>query len=153
MEEALFLTKFAASVTIVHRRNRFRASRIMADRALSHPKIDVLWNTTVDKILGDDQVRGVILSEVGGSHREHRTDGVFIAIGHTPNTQIFRNQIRLDPEGYISLAGPTTMTDVEGVFAAGDVADRVYRQAVTAAGAGCAAAIDAERWLEAKHEG
>ena len=152
MEEALFLTKFASRVTIVHRRDEFRASRIMAGRALAHDKIDVLWNTTTEAILGESSVTGVVLRDVvGGATREHATDGVFVAIGHVPNTDLFKGQIDLDPQGYIVLPGPGTATNIEGVFASGDVADRVYRQAVTAAGTGCAAAIDAERWLEASH--
>ena len=150
MEEALFLTKFASRVTIVHRRDRFRASRIMAGRALANEKIDVLWNTTVEEILGESTVTGVTLQDtISGETREHPIDGVFIAIGHVPNTDLFRGQIDLDEQGYIELPGRSTMTNVEGVFASGDVVDKVYRQAVTAAGTGCAAAIDAERWLEA----
>ena len=150
MEEALFLTKFASSVTIVHRRDRFRASRIMAGRALAHEKIDVLWNTTVEEVLGESTVTGVTLRDViSGETREHPIEGVFIAIGHVPNTELFRGQIDLDEQGYIRLPGRSTMTNVAGVFASGDVVDKVYRQAVTAAGTGCAAAIDAERWLEA----
>lgn len=152
MEEALFLTKFAAKVTIVHRRDEFRASRIMAKRALEHEKIEVMWNTTVEEVLGDTEVIGVVLKDTQtGETTEHKTDGVFIAIGHIPNTALFEGVIELDEKGYIALPGSGTMTNVEGVFAAGDVADTVYRQAVTAAGTGCAAAIDAERWLEEAH--
>ena len=152
MEESLFLTKFAARVTIVHRRDQFRASRIMANRALANEKIDVLWDTTVEEILGRDSVSGVILRDVKtGRTREHATDGVFVAIGHDPNTGLFKGQLELDPQGYVVVPGPGTATSVEGVFASGDVADTVYRQAVTAAGTGCAAAIDAERWLESQH--
>ena len=152
MEEALFLTKFAAKVTIVHRRDEFRASRIMAKRALDHEKIEVMWNTTVEEVLGDTEVIGVVLKDTQtGETTEHKTDGVFIAIGHVPNTSLFDGVIDLDEKGYIELPGSGTMTNVEGVFAAGDVADTVYRQAVTAAGTGCAAAIDAERWLEEAH--
>ena len=151
MEESLFLTKFASSVTIVHRRDRFRASRIMAGRALDNDKIRVLWNTTVEEIVGESMVTGVVLRDVQtGATRRHAIDGVFIAIGHVPNTQLFSGQIDLDEQGYIRLPGASTVTSVEGVFASGDVADKVYRQAVTAAGTGCAAAIDAERWLEAR---
>ena len=153
MEESLFLTKFASRVTIVHRRDQFRASRIMANRALSNPKIDVLWDTTVEEVLGEQKVTGVVLRDVKtGETRNHRIDGVFIAIGHDPNTELFKGQLDLDRQGYILLPGPGTMTGVEGVFAAGDVADTVYRQAVTAAGTGSAAAIDAERWLESQHD-
>ena len=149
MEEALFLTKFASKVTIVHRRDEFRASRIMANRALEHDKIDVIWNATVDEVLGDTGVSGVVLRDtVTDETREVSTDGVFIAIGHVPNTALFTDKISLDEKGYIDLPGSSTATNIEGVFAAGDVADTVYRQAVTAAGTGSAAAIDAERWLE-----
>ncbi len=148
MEEAMFLTKFASKVTIVHRRDEFRASPIMADRARSNPKIDVIWNTVVEEILGDDAVTGVRLRDVvTEERRELATDGVFMAIGHTPNTALFDGQIDLE-NGYIVVHEPRTFTSVEGVFAAGDVTDTIYRQAVTAAGQGCKAAIDAERFLE-----
>lgn len=154
MEEALFLTKFASKVTIVHRRDRFRASRIMANRALAHEKIDVLWNTTLEEVLGETSVTGVVLRDTGsGETRRLPIGGVFIAIGHDPNTELFRGLLDLDPQGYILVRDrPSTMTSVEGVFACGDAVDTVYRQAVTAAGTGCAAAIDAERWLEARSE-
>lgn len=153
MEESLFLTKFASKVTIVHRRDQFRASRIMANRALANEKIEVLWNTTVEEILGSDSVGGVLLKDVHtGDTKQHPVDGVFVAIGHVPNTSLFVGQLELDRSGYVVLPGPGTMTNVNGVFAAGDVADTVYRQAVTAAGTGCAAAIDAERWLEESRE-
>ena len=149
MEEALFLTKFASKVTIVHRRDEFRASRIMATRALQHEKIDVIWNATVDEVLGDTGVTGVVLRDtVTDKTRQVETDGVFIAIGHVPNTSLFEGKVTLDAKGYVDLEGPGTATNIDGVFAAGDVADTVYRQAVTAAGTGCSAAIDAERWLE-----
>jgi thioredoxin reductase (NADPH) len=151
MEEALFLTKFASKVTIVHRRDEFRASKIMQERVLANPKIDVIWNTTVSEILGDTAVAGVILKDTNdGAMREFSTDGVFMAIGHDPNTDLFKGQLELDDDGYVRVAEPRTHTDVEGVFAAGDVTDRIYRQAVTAAGQGCKAAIDAERLLEAE---
>ncbi len=148
MEEALFLTKFASKVTVVHRRDEFRASRIMADRVLEHPKVEVLWNTSVSEVLGEDSVTGVTLTDTGtGETRAFATDGVFVAIGHKPNTGIFAGQLALDETGYVVIDDKTTATSVEGVFAAGDVADHVYRQAITAAGTGCQAAIDAERWL------
>ena len=149
MEEALFLAKFASTVTIVHRRDEFRASKIMAQRALDHPKISVLWNSEVEEVLGDAGVSGAGLRDVTtGETTTVDADGLFVAIGHRPNTDIFAGQLELDPIGYIVLRGDgSTATSVGGVFAAGDVADPVYRQAVTAAGSGCAAAIDAERWL------
>ena len=149
MEEALFLTKFASKVTIVHRRDEFRASRIMATRAIEHKKIEVVWNATVDEVLGESGVTGVILRDtITDETTQVATDGVFVAIGHVPNTTLFEGKLDLDQKGYIDLPGPGTMTNVEGVFVSGDVADTVYRQAVTAAGTGCAAAIDAARWLE-----
>jgi thioredoxin reductase (NADPH) len=149
MEEALFLTKFASKVTIVHRRDEFRASKIMAVRALEHDKIDVLWNTIVTEIHGEDTVTGVTLEDtVTGESRHFDTDGVFVAIGHKPTTDIFAGQLDMKDTGYLIVGqNGGTRTSVEGVFAAGDVADHVYRQAVTAAGTGCMAAIDAERWL------
>jgi len=152
MEEALFLTKFASQVTIVHRRDEFRASKIMANRALEHPKIDVIWNAVVTEIHGEDGVTGVTLEDtITKETRLVETDGVFVAIGHTPNTKLFEGQLELDPNGYVVLAdGVSTRTSVEGVFAAGDVADSYYRQAITAAGTGSRAAIDAERWLAAR---
>jgi len=149
MEESLFLTKFASKVTIVHRRDEFRASKIMAARALEHEKIDVLWNTIVTEIHGEDKVTGITLEDtITGESREFSTDGVFMAIGHKPTTDLFVGQLEMNETGYL-IAGRDggTRTSVEGVFAAGDVADHVYRQAVTAAGTGCMAAIDAERWL------
>jgi thioredoxin reductase (NADPH) len=154
MEEATFLTKFASKVTIVHRRHEFRASAIMAERALSNPKIEVIWNSVVEEVLGDDAVTGVRLRNVETDDvSELRTDGVFMAIGHDPNTSLFRGQLELDDAGYVKVAEPRTATDVDGVFAAGDVTDRIYRQAVTAAGQGCKAAIDAERFLEDASDG
>ena len=150
MEEATFLTKFASKVTIVHRRDEFRASAIMAERALGNPKIEIIWNSVVEEILGDDAVTGVKLRNLQTDEMtELRTDGVFMAIGHDPNTSLFRGKLELDDDGYVKVAEPRTATNVEGVFAAGDVTDRIYRQAVTAAGQGCKAAIDAERFLEA----
>jgi thioredoxin reductase (NADPH) len=148
MEEALVLTKFATKVTIIHRRDQFRASKIMADRALRHGKIDVLWNTTVVDVLGDGSVSGLRLKDgKTGQERDVRIDGIFVAIGHHPNTELFRGQIELDEKGYVVLKRHT-MTSVEGVFAAGDVHDTRYRQAVTAAGWGCMAAMDAEKFVE-----
>jgi thioredoxin reductase (NADPH) len=153
MEEALFLTKFATKVTIVHRRDEFRASNIMADRALGHPKVAVIWDTVVDEVLGDGAVRAVRLRNLKTSEqREFRTDGLFVAIGHRPNTELFIDQLQLQ-DGYIVVDEPRTNTSVEGVFAAGDVVDTIYRQAVTAAGMGCKAAMDAERFLEAEAHG
>jgi thioredoxin reductase (NADPH) len=149
MEEAIFLTKFASLVTIVHRRNEFRASKIMAQRAVEHPKIEVLWQSEVQEVLGDDLVTGVVIkSVVTGEESEMKTDGLFVAVGHDPNTKLFTDQLDLDHAGYVLVEAPTTRTSVEGVFAAGDVVDHVYQQAVTAAGMGSAAALDAERWLE-----
>ncbi|MBT8216792.1 MAG: thioredoxin-disulfide reductase [Acidimicrobiia bacterium] len=148
MEEALFLAKFATKVTIIHRRDEFRASKIMARRALEHDKIEVIWDTEVIDVLGENQVEGLTLRHATtGETSDFKTDGLFLAIGHTPNTELFRDQLEVDDVGYILLRGPGTMTSVEGVFAAGDVADSTYRQAVSAAGTGCMAAIDAERWL------
>jgi thioredoxin reductase (NADPH) len=147
MEEATFLTKFASKVTIVHRRDEFRASHIMIDRALNDPKIEVRWNATVEEVLGEGAVTGAKLKDtVTGEVDEIATDGVFVAIGHTPNTTLFEGQLDLD-DGYIPVQEPRTLTSEPGVFAAGDVVDRIYRQAVTAAGMGCKAAIDAERFL------
>jgi len=148
MEEAMFLTKFASKVTIVHRRDAFRASKVMQDRVFANEKIEVLWKTVLDEILGEDAVVGVIARDVeSGETREIATDGVFMAIGHDPTTTLFRDSLALDAQGYLVVEEPTTATSVPGVFAAGDVTDHTYRQAVTAAGQGCKAAIDAERFL------
>jgi thioredoxin reductase (NADPH) len=154
VEEATYLTKFASSVHMVHRRAELRASKIMADRALTNPKITMKWNRVLDEVLGNDQhgVTGARLkSTVDGSKEDVQVGGVFLAIGHTPNTDFLEGQLALDAKGYIALTTPQrTLTSVEGVFAAGDVADSYYRQAVTAAGTGCMAALDAERWLAEK---
>lgn len=149
MEEALFLTKFASKVTVVHRRDEFRASKIMAQRVLDHDKIEVIWNTVLKEIHGDSTVEKVTLEDtVTGEQRELAANGVFVAIGHKPNTELFAADVELDANGYVvNSSDGSTRTNVEGVFAAGDVADHIYRQAVTAAGTGCMAAIDAERWL------
>ena len=150
MEEATFLTKFASKVTIIHRRDEFRASPIMAQRALDNPKIEVIWDSVVEEILGDDAVTGVRVRNVQTDEvSDFATDGVFMGIGHTPNTSLFEGQLVL-ADGYVKVAEPRTTTSVPGVFAAGDVTDTIYRQAVTAAGQGCKAAIDAERMLEAE---
>jgi thioredoxin reductase (NADPH) len=148
MEEALFLTRYASDITLVHRRDQFRASKIMRDRVRQHPKITIRFNTVVDDILGQDGVEGVVLRDVHtGATETLPVQGVFVAIGHEPNTAVFRDFLHMDPVGYL-IPREQTMTNVPGVFAAGDVADHRYRQAVTAAGDGCRAAIDAERWLE-----
>jgi thioredoxin reductase (NADPH) len=148
MEESLFLTKFASHVTVVHRRDEFRASKIMAGRVLEHPKVSVRWSTVVEEILGDSTVTGVRLRNLSDESTETlETDGVFIAIGHDPNTSLFKGQLELDDLGYLKTYG-STVSSVPGVFGAGDVVDHTYRQAVTAAGMGCQAAIDAERWLD-----
>ena len=150
-EEAIFLTKFASKVTIVHRRDEFRASKIMADRVLNNEKIDIMWNSAVEDIHGakDTGVTGVKIKDtISGELRDVSCDGIFMAIGHVPNTNIFKGQIDLDEKGYISTQPDTTNTNVSGVFACGDVQDQIYRQAITAAGTGCMSAIDAERWLE-----
>ncbi|MFQ5509731.1 MAG: thioredoxin-disulfide reductase [Leptospirillia bacterium] len=149
MEEAMFLTRFATSVGIVHRRDELRASKFMADKAQANEKIHFHWNSAVDEILGDAHVTGVRLKDtVTGDTREVATDGVFMGIGHTPNTSVFEGQLEMLDSGYLVTKNGSTATSVEGVFAAGDVADPVYRQAISAAGTGCMAALDAERFLE-----
>jgi thioredoxin reductase (NADPH) len=149
MEEAIFLTKFAESVTIIHRRDEFRASKIMTERALNNPKIKVAWNTVVDEIVGVDGKVGAVKVHdvVTGDSRTLDVTGLFVAIGHDPRSELFRDQIELDESGYVVVEGRTTKTSLPGVFAAGDLVDHTYRQAITAAGSGCAAALDAERWL------
>ena len=152
MEEATFLTRFARSVTVIHRRDALRASKIMQDRAFANPKISFAWDSEVSEILGDDRVSGVRIRNVKtGEERALAVTGVFVAIGHDPRSELFSGQLATDPEGYLIVDQPSTRTAIDGVFAAGDVVDHTYRQAVTAAGTGCAAALDAERWL-ADHE-
>ena len=150
MEEALFLTKFAKKVYVIHRRDQFRASQIMQDRVLNHEKIEVVWNSTVEKINGEGAVSSILIKDtIDSSEKDLNLDGVFVAIGHDPNVGFLDGFIELDDKGYIKTGFTTeTSTSVPGVFAAGDVADSIYRQAITAAGTGCQAAIDAERWLE-----
>jgi thioredoxin reductase (NADPH) len=150
MEEALFLTRFATKVTVVHRRKELRASKIMQDRAFANPKIDFIWDSVVDEICGNSTVSSVRLRNlVTGSVDQLAVGGVFVAIGHIPNSQLFLGQLEADEQGYLEVAEGSTATKVSGVFACGDVVDHHYRQAVTAAGTGCMAAMDAERWLEA----
>jgi thioredoxin reductase (NADPH) len=152
IEEATFLTKFAEKVTVIHRRDELRASKIMQDRAFANPKIEFLWNHTVTDILGTDSVAGVeVTNTVDGSVSALDVTGVFVAIGHRPNTDLFRGVLEMEPDtGYLITRPDSSYTNVEGVFACGDVQDHTYRQAITAAGSGCMAAIDAERWLEAQ---
>ncbi len=148
LEEALFLTRFSPKVTVIHRRDALRASKIMQARALEHEKLEFAWNSVVDEVLGDEFVTGVRVRDVeSGEKHEIPVEALFIAIGHQPNTSLFEKELQLDPAGYVKVEPGTTRTSIEGVFACGDVADPVYRQAVTAAGTGCMAAIDAERWL------
>jgi len=154
MEEATFLTRFARSVTIVHRRDEFRASRIMLERAQANDKIRFITNTTVVAVDGDTTVTGVRLhNTVTGEKTTLAVTGLFVAIGHEPRSTLVRDVLDVDPDGYVLVPGGSTATSLDGVFAAGDLVDRTYRQAITAAGSGCAAAIDAERWLaEANHD-
>jgi thioredoxin reductase (NADPH) len=151
MEEALFLTRFATEVLVVHRRSELRASKIMQERARQHPRIRFAWNSVVEEVLGSEFVTGVRLRDVvTGATRELAVEALFVAIGHQPNTELVRGQLELDPVGYIKVESGTTRTSVDGVFACGDAMDPTYRQAVTAAGTGCMAAMDAERWLAAR---
>lgn len=148
MEEALFLTRFAKKVWVIHRRQEFRASKIMAERVLQHEKIEVLWNSELKEVCGDSLVKSIkVFNNQTNETNEMPMDGVFIAIGHKPNTDIFKGQLDMNDVGYLDTKDKSTYTSVNGVFAAGDVQDHVYRQAITAAGTGCMAAIDAERWL------
>ena len=152
LEEAVFLTKFASKVTVVHRRDQLRASKIMQQRAFANPKIEFSWNAEVIEILGDNRVSGIALRDTtNGNEQELPVTGLFIAIGHVPNTDLFEGQLDMDDQRYLVTAADRSTTNVEGVFACGDAQDRRYRQAVTAAGSGCMAAIDAERWLESRH--
>ncbi len=150
VEEATFLTRFASKVTLIHRRDELRASKIMANRALSNDKIEFAWNSSVDQILGDDRLEGVILKNTTtGETRRLDVTGLFVAIGHDPRSELIGGQVSLDAEGYVLVQDGSTRTNLPGVFAAGDLVDHIYRQAVTAAGSGCAAALDAERYLTA----
>ncbi|MFZ4622223.1 MAG: thioredoxin-disulfide reductase [Bacteroidota bacterium] len=157
MEEASFLTKFASKLTLIHRRDEFRASKVMQDRVLNNPKVSVEWNTTVEEVLGTvendkKKMTGLRLKNLKtGEVKDVKADGLFLAIGHKPNTEIFKGILDMHENGYLKVQAGSTKTNIEGVFAAGDVADQYYRQAITAAGSGCMAAIDAERWL-AEHE-
>ena len=154
MEEATFLTRFAESVTIVHRRDEFRASKIMAQRALSDPKISVRWNSVISEVLGKDgKVSGVVLRDTRtGDQSTLDVTGVFVAIGHDPRSELYRGQVELDESGYVLVEAPSARTNLPGVFAAGDLVDHVYQQAITAAGTGCTAALDAERYLASLHD-
>jgi thioredoxin reductase (NADPH) len=153
MEEATFLTRFARSVTIVHRRDALRASKIMQDRATSNPKIQFAWNSEVVEMIGEDRITGLRLRDVlSGEERVLPVTGIFVAIGHDPRSELFRGQLATDDDGYLLVEQPSSRTAIPGVFAAGDVVDRHYRQAVTAAGTGCVAALDAERWLAEEDE-
>ena len=154
VEEAIFLTKFASKVYLVHRRDELRASKIMTERATSHPKIAIIWNHVLVSVGGDQVVKSVTLEDTQTKEQMTRdAGGVFFAIGHTPNTTFLKNQVELHSNGYIKVLAGTSKTNIEGVFAAGDVQDHVYRQAVTAAGSGCMAALDAEKWLSEKGHG
>ncbi len=153
LEEAIFLTKFASKVSIIHRRDELRASKIMQQRAFNNPKIEFIWNSTVEEIIGEEKVEGVILSNTVTSEKKSLpVTGLFIAIGHRPNTDLFIDQLQMDENGYLITGADSSITNVEGVFACGDVQDHTYRQAITAAGSGCMAALDAERWLENFHD-
>ncbi|MCE1175301.1 MAG: thioredoxin-disulfide reductase [Propionibacteriales bacterium] len=150
LEEATFLTRFAKSVTLIHRRDELRGSKIMIDRALADPKITVAWNSKITGLTGDQAITGAVLVDtVTGATRELPIQGLFVAIGHDPRSELFTGQVELDEAGYVTVASPSTRTNLDGVFACGDLVDHSYRQAITAAGSGCAAALDAERFLAA----
>jgi thioredoxin reductase (NADPH) len=152
VEEATFLTKFASKVTLIHRRDKLRASKIMQDRAMKNERISFQWNSALEEVLGGDVVTGIRVRNVQTNRTEEiPLSGVFVAIGHTPNTRLFKGQIDMDEQGYIRALPYRSTTNIPGVFVAGDVQDSHYRQAITAAGSGCMAAIDAERYLEASH--
>jgi thioredoxin reductase (NADPH) len=155
IEEATFLSRFASKVTLIHRRDELRASKIMQDRAFADPKIEFAWNSAVETIHGDDKLTGLTLVDtVTGEKRELEATGLFIAIGHDPRSELLPGQVRLDDEGYVLVDAPSTRTNLPGVFACGDLVDHTYRQAITAAGTGCAAALDAERFLaDLEHAG
>lgn len=153
MEEATFLTRYASKVTIIHRRDEFRASKAMQKRVFDNPKIEIIWDSTLKEVLGNQVVDGVVVQNVKTGAESTLADvtGVFLAIGHKPNTDLFKDVLDLDDVGYIKTKGKSTYTNVDGIFACGDAQDSIYRQAVTAAGTGCMAAMDAERWLESQH--
>jgi len=154
LEEATFLSKFARSVTVLHRRDSLRASKIMQDRAKANDKIGFRWNSEVVDVIGDDKVAGLTVRDtVTGANDHLPVTGLFVAIGHDPRSELFRGQVDLDDAGYVKVQQPSTRTNLDGVFACGDLVDHTYRQAITAAGTGCAAALDAERWLAAQHAG
>ena len=150
LEEATFLTRFAKSVTLIHRRDELRGSKIMVERAKADPKISFAWNSQIVGLVGDQSLTSITLADtVTGQTRALPADGLFVAIGHDPRSEIVRGQVELDPAGYVKVDSPSTRTNLEGVFACGDLVDHTYRQAITAAGSGCAAALDAERYLAA----
>jgi thioredoxin reductase (NADPH) len=152
IEEATFLTKFASKVTIVHRRDALRASKIMQDRARNNPKIEFKWNSQVTEIIGTDKLQGIgLVDTITGERSKLDVTGLFVAIGHRPNTDLFKNVLEMEDSGYLKTRSGSSYTNIDGVFACGDVQDHTYRQAITAAGSGCMAAIDCERWLESQH--
>ncbi len=151
LEEAMFLTRFASRVSVIHRRDQLRASKIMQERALANPKIEFVWNTRVVSLVGESKLTGAVVADtLSGEERHMELGGLFVAIGHAPNSELFGQQVTCDDAGYVVTAPGSTATSVDGVFACGDLVDHTYRQAITAAGSGCAAAIDAERWLESR---